>query len=204
MTSAGVPLPNLSWNNDADTEQSLEALRQYVEAVAQRQLDWYSRAKKLKSVISRALRMAAIFLFALGGLVPILKAAAPQWAQSLPFDFGQTGYLAIALAASCLGLDRFFGFSSGWIRYITTALAIERSREEFRLEWVDLMAKGGEARTTKLIQASKTFLLAMFSQVEHETQAWVAEFQSNLAQLEKDLAQRASEVKARATTAGEP
>ena len=108
-------------------------------------------------------------------------------------------------------LDRFFGYSTGWIRYITTALALEKSREEYRLQWTRQMAKtrGNQLsadEVEELIQTCATFSLAIKSQVEQETKAWVAEFQSNLTQLEKDLQAKADEVKAKgaAAAAGKP
>jgi hypothetical protein len=148
----------------------------------------------------------------LGGLVPIIKATLPAAALThLPVDFGQAGYLLIGVGAGCLGLDRFFGYSTGWIRYITTALALEKSREEYRLQWTRQMAKtrGNQPsvdEVEQLIQICATFSLAIKSQVEQETKAWVAEFQSNLTQLEKDLQAKADEVKAKgaAAAAGKP
>jgi SMODS and SLOG-associating 2TM effector domain 2 len=78
----------------------------------------------------------------MGGLVPIIKATLHQTEiDRIPFDFGQAGYLLIAEAAGCVGLDRFFGYSTGWIRYITTAMAIEKSLEEYRMEWARNIAK---------------------------------------------------------------
>jgi SMODS and SLOG-associating 2TM effector domain 2 len=76
------------------------------------------------------------------GLAPILKAMlTPDTLRRMPFDLGETGYLLIGLAGGCVALDRFFGYWSGWIRYITTALALEKSLDEFRLEWARNPAK---------------------------------------------------------------
>jgi len=182
-------------------EASLGALRRYVEDEAQKQINWYYAKKASKSAVSTALRFLAILLFVTGGLVPIIKATLPTAAVlKFPFDFGQAGYLLIGIAAGCLGLDRFFGYSTGWIRYITTAMAIEKSLEEYRMEWARNMAKlrGGppnDQQLDQLIQTCEMFSLAIKSQVEQETKAWVAEFQSSLAQLEKDLQAKAEEVK---------
>ncbi|HUI57413.1 MAG TPA: SLATT domain-containing protein [Bryobacteraceae bacterium] len=195
-------LSNLSWK-DSDMEASLAALRRYVESEAQKQIDWYYAKKTVKSRVSTGLRFLAILLFVTGGLVPIIKATLPTTAvNKFPFDFGQAGYLLIGIAAGCLGLDRFFGYSTGWIRYITTAMAIEKSLEEYRMEWARNMAKlrGGppnEQQLDQLIQTCEAFSLAIKSQVEQETKAWVAEFQSSLSQLEKDLQAKAEEVKSK-------
>ena len=201
------PLSGLSWK-DADIENSLRDLREYVETQAQKQIEWYYRKKGIKARMSTSLRFVSILLFVVGGLVPIVKATLPaSVTTTLPFDFGQAGYLLIGIGAGCIGLDRYFGYSTGWIRYITTAMAIEKSLEEYRLGWTQQLAKmRGNAPTAEqleaLIQTCAVFSLAIKSQVEQETKAWVTEFQSNLAQLEKDLQARSDEVKAKTKAAG--
>jgi conflict system pore-forming effector with SLATT domain len=200
-------LSNLSWK-DPDVENSITELRRYVEDEAQKQIAWYYAKKTWKARMSTALRFASILLFVMGGLVPIVKATLqPAAINKLPFDFGQAGYLLIGVAAGCVGLDRFFGYSTGWIRYITTAMAIEKSLEEYRMEWARNIAKlrgapPNEQQLDQLIQTCETFSLAIRTQVEQETKAWVAEFQSNLAQLEKDLQAKADEVKSKGKAAG--
>jgi hypothetical protein len=200
-------LSNLSWK-DPDVENSLLELRRYVENEAQRQITWYYAKKRRKAQVSTSLRFTSILLFVMGGLVPIIKATLrPEVIGKLPFDFGQAGYLLIGVAAGCVGLDRFFGYSTGWIRYITTAMAIEKSLEEYRMDWARNIAKlrGGppnEQQLDQLIQTCQAFILAIKGQVEQETKAWVAEFQSNLTQLEKDLQAKADEVKSKSKAAG--
>jgi hypothetical protein len=206
MEAQPSPLSNLSWK-DSDVENSLRELRQYVEIEAQKQISWYYAKKTSKARMSMALRFISIVLFVLGGLVPIIKATLPtSTAAMLPFDFGQAGYLLIGVAAGCIGLDRYFGYSTGWIRYITTAMAIEKSLEEYRLEWTQQMAKARGNPTTaeqldQLIGICSKFSLTFKSHVEQETKAWVTEFQGNLAQLQKDLQVRAEEVKTKAKAA---
>jgi hypothetical protein len=205
MASPPIDLSKLSWK-DPDIENSLSVLHQYVEDQAQKQIQWYWDNKRAKAHVSMFLRFVAIILFVLGGLVPIVKATLPATvAAKFPFDFGQCGYLLIGVAAGCMGLDRFFGYSTGWIRYVTTVMAIEKSLEEFRFEWALNMAKmRGSAPTPEqleaLIQTSAAFSLAIKSQVEQETKAWVVEFQTNLSQLEKDLQAKADEAKAKTKT----
>ena len=206
MAAPPIDLSKLCWK-DADMENSLSVLHQYVEDQAQKHIQWYWDKKRAKAHASMFLRFVAIILFVLGGLVPIVKATLPNAvAARVPFDFGQSGYLLIGVAAGCMGLDRFFGYSTGWIRYVTTAMAIEKSLEEFRLEWTRNMARMRGAAPTpeeleRLIQTCAAFSLAIKSQVEQETKAWVVEFQTNLSQLEKDLQAKADEAKAKSKAA---
>jgi SMODS and SLOG-associating 2TM effector domain 2 len=206
MASPPIDLSKLSWK-DTDVENSLSVLDQYVEDQAQKQLQWYWDKKRAKAHMSMFLRFLAIILFALGGLVPIVKATLPAAVVAkFPFDFGQAGYLLIGVAAGAMGLDRYFGYSTGWIRYVTTAMSIEKSLEEFRLEWTRNLAKQRGTQPTPeqletLIQTSAAFSLAIKSQVEQETKAWVVEFQTNLIQLEKDLQAKADEAKEKTKSA---
>ena len=205
MSKLPTELWNLSWK-DLDLDSSLVVLRGYVESEARRQIDWYLRKMKLKSLASTVLRFVAIALFVVGALVPVLKATLmPDTVKRLPFDFAEAGYLLIGIAGGCIALDRFFGYSTGWIRYMTSALALDKSLEEFRMEWARHLAKlrGGlpnEIQLDQLLLTCETFSLAIRSQVEQETKAWVIEFRSNLAQLERDLESKADEVKARKST----
>jgi len=202
--AAETPLSKLSWK-PADADGSLQAVRDYVEAQARQLIQWYYIKKRWKSRMSAGLRLFSIVFFSIGGLVPLIKAAFPSAAiaaiASPGFDFGQLGYLLIGLGAACIALDRYFGYSSGWIRYITTALVIERSVDEFRLDWARSMAvlQGGQPTTEqldKLFYLCRQFAVGVHAQVEQETNAWVLEFQSSLSQLEKELKSRAEDAKA--------
>jgi integrase len=121
----------LTWGTAAEVQESIKRLYLYAEAVADESIDWYGRHKRKLAWKSRLLRLLAIILTAVGGLTPILSALG--WAQNL--NIGQLGYLFLGLAAACVGLDRFIGFSSGWIRYITTKMTLERALSDFRFEW---------------------------------------------------------------------
>ena len=109
-------------------------LYEYAESSAQSSIAWYGRNKNNLAWWSRALRRAAIFFTSIGGLIPFISAVglvAPQ-TSLVNFEFGQLGYLFLGMAAALIGYDKFFGYSSGWIRYMTTKMALE-SLAEFRL-----------------------------------------------------------------------
>lgn len=180
-----------SWDA-SDVLKSLRALRAYAEAQAERATDWYYRSKRKKSKVSSTARFATIVLTALGGLIPIIATIvygnAAEELQRLRFN--QWGYLAIGFAGLALGFDRFYGGSSGWMRYVTTALAIESRLEEFRLDWIKIESElalrlNDQALVASAIDRIKAFVAAVRAQVESETQAWVTEFRSTLTQLEK-------------------
>lgn len=239
------PITSLNWE-PGQTSASLQALHDSVIANAEQAAAWYFRSKQVKKRASWLLRFGAIVLVSGAGLVPVLAAAGvkgtiPLFGQTI--DSGQLGYLFAAVAAALLGFDRFLGISTGWIRYVTTGLAIHRQIDDFRLQWQILMIQAtlpppdpappppppavvtaapppavvgqlppppdpappppadaappagdpppaivtpADART--MLTALKTFAGAVGKLVADETNAWVTEFQNNMAQLNKAVA----------------
>jgi hypothetical protein len=205
LTNIDVPelkVENLAWNDAGAVQRSIVEIYQYAEATANESIAWYGRKKRGKASMSQLLRGLAILCTTIGGLMPIIRALRPYTAESsqtfFGLDVGQLGYFFLGLAAACVAFDRFFGFSSGWMRYITSKMTLERMLSEFRMDWAMMVAKlGKNAPTTDqvqlMIQRLKEFLVAINTHVEQETQTWVSEFKTNLAEIEKTAtAQRES------------
>jgi hypothetical protein len=184
---------NLKWKSADEIQESIGAIYRYAEDTASDSIAWYGKSKRRKAQISQLLRFLAIVLTSLGGLTPIIGALGLTTIAlrgELKLNVGQMGYLFLGLAAACVGFDRFFGFSSGWMRYLTTKMTLERSLSEFRLDWAMMVAKLGENPPTPdqvqlMLQRLKEFLLVIDTHVEQETQAWVSEFKTNIAEIEK-------------------
>ena len=189
------------WSGDVTTH--LENLRVYAERKIHEELSWYYRKKRGRSDTSQAIRFSALIFSGLGGLVPLLISvfgSRPQWDWLDTFEavrFGQLGYLFLAIAAGLFLLDKYFGYSTGWMRYIVAMQAIEKAREAFRLDWTALSrtlsaaTPGSTARpedvVERMIQRVRSVILEVKEHSEKETQAWILEFQTNLSQFEKDL-----------------
>ncbi len=177
----------LTWD-PKDVPGSLEKLRTYVEEEAEKANAWYLQRKGLKAWFSRYMRLGAIVATTLGALFPIaaqLLLNEHEWAKS-----GLIPALLVGVAASLLGADRAFGFSSGWIRYITTAAIIRKALAEFRIDWVVKTSQLADSPTKEqivdLLQSAKGFRLSVEGYIIEETRAWSVEFQNTVAQLEKD------------------
>lgn len=189
-----LQVQNLKWSTPAEIQSSIVTLYQYAEATANDSIEWYRRKKRPKALMSRLLRSLAIILTTVGGLTPIisaLRSSAAQVPQPISsLNVGHLGYLFLGLAAAPVGFDKFFGFSSGWMRYITTKFTLEKMLSEFRMDWAMMVAKLGEKSPTTdqvqlMIQRIKEFLVAINTHVEQETLTWVSEFKTNLAEIEK-------------------
>lgn len=199
-----LSIPDLKWGTMQQIQMSINALYQYAEANANDSIQWYGRKKHDKAKMSSFLRASAIILTSLGGLAPIVGAIGITSINfgKLPVNIGQLGYLFLGLAAACIGFDKYFGFSSGWMRYISTKMTLERALSEFRLDWAMMIAKLTDKQPTPdqvqlMIQRLKEFLVLINNNVETETLAWVAEFKNSLADIEK-----ASKVQAEAGKPG--
>jgi hypothetical protein len=197
---ASDPFTPPDWSGDTTTQ--LEGLRVYAETKIDRELGWYYQRKGSRASISQALRFSAVTLSVLGGLVPVvisLFGPRPAWRWLDPFAsirIGQLGYLLLALAGGLFLLDRYFGYSTGWMRYIVAMQAIEKTREAFRLDWTGLcrtlsMTPAGTPEyadlVDRMIQRARSAIVEVKEHSEKETQAWILEFQTNLTQLDKDL-----------------
>ena len=184
----GVEFPD--WDSQ-DARKSLQIL--FVATVKQGEsaIAWYRDNIRMKRFGSQILRSAAIVLASIGALLPLVVAAASRFDQSNTWKNwvdAQWGYIAFATAAACVAADKFYGFSSGWIRYMKTQMALEGALTDLRYDWIALLSKVATQQPTGdqiqgMLQKMKDFVVLVRTQVQQETDAWVLEFQANLADL---------------------
>lgn len=184
-----------SWDSE-HAQASLRAMLDYAEKSAKDAIHWYWDKKRWKAISSRAFRLGAILTTAAAAMIPVISATG--WLQPASVTdsnlwtlrMNQIGYLCLGVAALCVALDRFLSGSSSWIRYVTTATAIQNALERFRLDWDrQTAALAGRApegeELIALINRITEFSATVRTLVEEETKAWAVEFQVNLAEFEK-------------------
>jgi hypothetical protein len=181
---SGTRLPDLSWDS-AQTNGSLETLYRDVESRVIEAIDWYLKDKRGQARWSRSLRALAILLASAGGLIPLVVS------DGNPID-SRWGYVLLAMAASCVALDRLFGFSSAWMRYLTASMALQRLLTQLQFEWTALTAaptaSGSTADSTRhVLGRLQAYSLAVRDLVAEETAEWTTEFRTNLSQLERNI-----------------
>lgn len=179
------------WDAEKVTE-SLAEIHSYVIREAGKSIHWYWRAKRSKALPSQLIRFSAWVLAAVGGLLPVVGSLFKlQLPGGTDLANGLWASLLLGVAAALVGLDKAFGYSSGWARYVVAATNIHRTLEEFRMEWAELMARAGTSPTAEnvapLIDRAKKFRTDVDALVLQETKDWVTEFQSSMVQMEKDI-----------------
>jgi len=162
-------------------EASLNTLVTQARQLANDAIAWYLRLRRPKRRAATGLRLLAIIAAAFAGIVPMLTGLEiargkidPVWASIL-----------LAVAAASIALDRFFGYSSAWIRFITAELKIRQQLHEFQFDWEALRAiwQGGPPSTEQVqdaLQRCRTFLSFVDTTIREETAIWVQEFQETL------------------------
>jgi hypothetical protein len=193
------PMDFPTWD-PANCRESLDALHATTLRQGEAAIGWYRDNIRSKRAGSRVLRSIAIVLASIGALLPLVVAGVSRFAQSdsslkLMID-AQWGYIAFATAAACVAADKFYGFSTGWIRYMKTQLVLESALSDLRYDWIALVARlAGQQPSADqiqlMLQRLKDFVAFVRGQVEQETDAWVLEFQSNLSDLASTVKSRA-------------
>jgi SMODS and SLOG-associating 2TM effector domain 2 len=180
-------LGELDWSGDGRAG-ALAAVYRHAIGYAEQSEEWYFSHRASKQLGGQALRVGAIALGAIAAILPVISelsdnAVAAGWAT-----------VALALAAAFLALDRFFGFSSGWMRFMVTGQEVASLRHEFEYEWQSKAASAAEApsddQTLALLKLASGLVAAVDATIARETGAWVTEFDSALRRIEKELSRQ--------------
>jgi hypothetical protein len=181
-------LPDLKWD-PANVLTSIKKLIAYANAHVDDAVRWYLQAKDAKRIFARSLRLGAILFTAAAGVLPVIiqilqttdgkPIIAPGWASVL-----------LAIALLFIAIDRFFGFSTAWMRYISAELQLKQLKESFELDSEALLASlQGQPPTPDQVQtvlaAVKAFIEKVNAVVAAETAQWVDEFREALKQIDE-------------------
>jgi low affinity Fe/Cu permease len=180
-------LDSLDWRPE-QARQSLDVIYQYVVGLASQSIDWYFTARRPKKRWAQRLRVGAIIMVAVAGVLPVLSQIfgagssvkiQPAWAA-----------VALAIAVALVALDRFFGFSSAWARYMATGQAISAALNQFRLDWQQASCLPAMDRFTQesidhLLGLARKLVAKTDDLVQAETLQWVKEFRETLTEIER-------------------
>ncbi|MBV9991553.1 MAG: SLATT domain-containing protein [Alphaproteobacteria bacterium] len=168
---------------------------------------WYANERRYMRVRTLWIRRTAVL--ALGASAGLVALQAGNFPISIPALHGvppiPTNVLELVFAglgSGVLVLDKLFGYSTGWVRYMLAELAVQRALDDFKVDWTIATMAQKQAGTPAgapvappapqppsgvavLQQLLKAFSAKVDSIVGDETQQWVIEFQSSMALLQK-------------------
>lgn len=181
-------LGELDWAAESRTA-SLSAVFVHAVAVSSEAQSWYAGKRPAKRAWGRALRVLAILLGTAAAVLPIVSqitsnsgrpSIAPGWSA-----------VAVALALGCIGLDRYFGFSSGWMRFMAADQHLARQRTDFEYAWNQIHATIAEAPTDddvlRLLELAHQNVLSVQAIIAGETADWLSDFRGALAEADRSL-----------------
>jgi hypothetical protein len=178
----GRVFPLGDWGEPAER---LHELYRWVERGALDTASWYLTDRVWKRRGARVLRGGAAAGSVAGATLPLLDLT------GVVGGVAPWGYLAMMLAVACVAGDRFFGVTSGWIRDVATAQAVQRRLQVLQFDWASESVREvlGPADGTAS-EASERCLgvLRRFSEdvtelVRVETADWMVEFRTGAAPL---------------------
>ncbi|TQK52842.1 hypothetical protein FBY35_3298 [Streptomyces sp. SLBN-118] len=179
---AGTPFPLGDWGEPAER---LDELYRWVEAGALRTAHWYLANRAWKRRAARMLRVGTALGVIAGAVLPLLEVTGVRDGAS------GWGYLSLLLGAACLACDRYFGVTSGWIRNVATAQAVQRRLVVLQFDWASECVREvlGPTEGTASEAAERCVgVLRRFTEdvaelVRSETADWMVEFGSGPAPL---------------------
>ncbi|MFI7006006.1 SLATT domain-containing protein [Streptomyces sp. NPDC050145] len=179
---SGRAFPLGDWGEPAER---LDELYRWVEEGALRTASWYLADRVRKRRAARTLRAGAALGAVCGAVLPLLDltrviGGGAPW-----------GYLALLLAVACVVGDRYFGLTSGWIRDVATAQAVQRRLQVLQFDWASESVRevlgpadgtAGEA-AERCLSVLRRFSEDVTELVRAETADWMVEFRSGPAPL---------------------
>ncbi len=181
-----LKMGNLDWSSENRLD-SIQAIYGFVTTMAEEQVEWYKSKKKSVRFLAKTFRISAILITTVAALVPMLsniiiinkKPLDPVWAS-----------VALAIAAALIAMDRFFGYSASWMRFITSEIKIDALLQDFQLDWeIERSALEGEIPSTetmrKLLQKCRTFLKSVNDVLIEESEQWKNDFRNAIIQIDK-------------------
>jgi hypothetical protein len=202
----------LAWDEyrNKSPEQALPIIYFHAQSASATIREWYWKSIRRKRNTSLGFRSGTFVLLIIGTLFPILAGLGDSPGERLRYT--QLGVVSLALAGLLQVADKVFGWSSGWLRYITTAMAMENLARKFELDWASyIFEKSGDVGDN---DKKPLFDLALKLEQDttnlqgDETDKWVTEFSSSVALLgeliksQREAGEKAVEA-ARATMASQ-
>lgn len=181
------PPPALDWTPTSRLE-SLRALKGWAVSAAISARGWYWNRQGFKGVVGKLHRGAALVLATAAGLLPLLSPFFPARLDRA----ADVGYVLLVAAGGAVALDKFFGFSTAYVRYVGAATSLDSRLAKFHVAWFGFEASLGgkapdDARLTEATGLVAQLVADVRTLIESETATWAREFNGELARVEANL-----------------
>jgi hypothetical protein len=167
-------------------DEVLASVYLHIEAVSRQMCSWYWASIRTKRITSQLVRALSFVLLIFGTTLPLFAALQATAEQKLLMT--QVAVALLAMAGLTQVADRVFGWSSGWMRYVTTVTTMENLVRAFQMEWARfLVAKAAQpdaADAKALFDLAKSLEQELTTLQADETTKWVAEFNTGIALLD--------------------
>jgi hypothetical protein len=178
----------LSWDEykDKSPELSLSSIYEHIGNKSIEVCTWYWKSIEGKKRMSLIVRVIATIFLIVGTTLPIFSGLQESVDNRLKFT--QWGVALLVAAGLFTVADRIFGWSSGWMRYISTVTTMENLTRAYELEWASyIVAKGlplDNSDVKVLFDLSVTLERELTKLQAEETTKWIAEFNTSISLLE--------------------
>jgi hypothetical protein len=178
----------LFWDEE-HRRQSLDVVFKRAENHALSAINWYLHAKRSKKNCAQFLRIGTIGSSAVAGLLPLLSQI---YQNQLPSISPAWTTIALGVAGVLMAIDKFFGCSNAWMRFIATEHRIRQCLHEFQMDydieqskWTDNLPNSEQAQT--MLGLCKAFISKVDTIILQETNEWLVEFQNTIQQKDEPV-----------------
>lgn len=190
MSKKDLQIPDLAAlpSETGAPEEYLDGVVRYTRALALDACQWYGRERRWKRTGAKAIRVLVILATAAAGIIPILTEIfrddpiSPAWAS-----------VALAVAGTLVLFDRFFGLSTGWLRFTNAMMKIRIAINGFDMDLAAArLAWGREGPDPRMVEEvvgrCRKLIATVNTVVLDETRQWDEEFRDALGKLDEAAA----------------
>ena len=177
----------LAWDlyKDKNAAAALPEIYHHAESLSETQRGWYWSSIRRKRMAAIGVMFLTLVLLIAGTLLPIL--AGLHSTVELRLNYTQWGVVALATGGLLQVANRVFGWSSGWLRYMTTVTQMESRSRKFELDWASYILGRSKSITDTdirpLFDVARQFEIDLLKLQDDETEKWVTEFGNSVALL---------------------
>ena len=177
-------LGGLSWT-DGNSLANLQTMHDFVLQNAIQDMAWYRNKSKKYRWRCNALRFLSLVLLGFSGIIPLVNILLAN-NQQIPMVLVT---LMMTISGGLVALDKHFGLSTGWVRYISTIQSIENRIDTFELDWQAEAVKYSDVPMDKVqialfFDLVKNFTSDVNAYIKEETSAWIQEFATSFKDIE--------------------